>query len=384
MNSFIFSYPTKVYFGNGMTEGALQEELTPYKSIMLCYGGGSIKKNGVYNKVLSILTALNKKITEFSGIMPNPTYKKVLEGVELAKNSDIDFILAVGGGSTIDCCKIISAGIKADKDVWEMETVDKVNPTDFVPLGAILTVAGTGAEMNNIAVITNEEKGYKKGLIGCTPCFSVLEPYFTMSAPLKQVVSGAFDTLSHCFETYLGTPRVNNLSDDINIAIMKSVIKNTRLLVKNPLDQEIRSELMWASAMAENGILKIGKEPAFQAHQIEHQLAVYTDCNHGMGLAVIHPTMYKRIYKGAKEQFAFMMRSVFDIKESDDEKACLLGISALEDFIKEIGMPLSLKEMGITSDKDFDKIASSVTIKKACSHQLSKEEIKEILYECLN
>jgi len=211
----------------------------------------------------------------------------------------------------------------------------------------------------------------------------VLEPAFTMSAPLKQVISGAFDTLSHCFETYLGLPRKNNLSDDINIAIMKSVIKNTRILVKNPLDEGVRSELMWASAMAENGILKIGKEPAFQAHQIEHQLAVYTDCNHGMGLAVIHPKMYKKIYKGAKEQFAFLMRSVFEIDEIDDEKASLKGIEALENFIKEIGMPLKLSEMGIDSDKDFDKIAKSVAIKKSCSHHLTEEEIKEILYECM-
>lgn len=384
MNSFIFSYPTKVYFGNGFTKTALQNEIpATAKKVMLCYGGGSIKNNGIYDLVLSTLLSLDKKVIEFSNVMPNPTYEKVKEGINLAKKEGVEFILAVGGGSTIDCCKIISAGAKTEEDIWDLETVKKTMPTDFIPLGAVLTVAGTGAEMNDIAVISNLEKGIKKGLIGATPCFSVLEPAFTLSAPIKQVISGAFDTLSHCFETFLGTPRENNLSDDINIAIIKSVVKNTKLLVLDPENQEIRSELMWASAMAENGILKIGKEPAFQAHQIEHQLAVYTDCNHGMGLAVISPAMYEKIYMGAPKQFAYLMRETFNIKTKNDIKACKLGIKKLKEFIKEIGMPLTLREMGITSTENFDKIAESVTIKKACSHQLTKEEIKDILYKSL-
>ena len=264
---------------------------------------------------------------DFPGIMSNPTYLKVQEGAKLVRENHVDFILAVGGGSVIDCCKIVSAQAKLSEDIWDMETVQKVYPTDFVPMGAIVTAAGTGSEMNNGAVITHEEKRIKAGIFGAQAQFVFLDPSYTMSVPFKQVISGAFDTLSHAMETYFGKPDDNNLSDDINEAVMRSVIRNIRILLSDHENYDARSELMWASSMAENGILKIGKITDFQCHQIEHQLGAYTDCNHGQGLAVIHPVLYRHIYKAGAERFARFAKNVWGIedKKSDDEPA-LAGV----------------------------------------------------------
>jgi alcohol dehydrogenase YqhD (iron-dependent ADH family) len=223
-----------VYFGEGAGEKALSEELKKVgKNILLAYGGGSIKKNGVYDAIKTLLASIGKEVVDFDGIMPNPTYEKVLEGAALVREKKIDFILAVGGGSVIDCCKIISAQAKLDRDIWEMEFVDHQYPSEFIPMGAIVTASGTGAEMNNGAVITNEDKKIKAGVLGSYASFAVLDPVYTMSLPMKQVISGAFDTLSHCMETYFGMPGSGNLSDQINEAIMKSTIVNIRELVKN-------------------------------------------------------------------------------------------------------------------------------------------------------
>lgn len=314
MNNFTYSYPVKVYFGKDTTETALTTELKKYgKNVLLAYGGGSVKKNGVYDAVKGILEKEGKTVFDFSGIMPNPTYAKVQEGAKMAKENNIDFILAVGGGSVIDCCKIVSAQALEEKNLWEMEFDQGTYPSNFLPMGAIVTASGTGAEMNNGAVITNEERKIKGGMLGAFADFAVLDPELTMSLPMKQVISGAFDTLSHCMETYFGQPQEDNLSDDINEAIMKSVIQNIRTLLKDEKNYHARSELMWASAMGENGILKIGKVTDFQAHQIEHQLGAYTDCNHGQGLAVIHPTLYRHIYKEAAGKFARFAKEVWGI-----------------------------------------------------------------------
>ena len=289
MNNFIYENKTKVFFGKGGVKEYLGSVLKNYgETVMLAYGGGSIKRNGVYDEITGILNAEGKRIVEFSGIMSNPTYAKVQEGAKLAKENNVDLILAVGGGSVSDCCKVISAQAKLNEDIWEMQTVKHIFPSEFIPLGTIVTVFGTGSEMNNGAVITNEEKKIKGAVWGAQADFAFLDPMYTMSVPMKQVISGAFDTLSHAMETYFGKPEVNNLSDDINEAIMRGVIKNIRTLLKDNENYEARSELAWASSMAENGILKIGKITDFQCHMLEHQLGAYTNCNHGAGLAVIH------------------------------------------------------------------------------------------------
>ncbi len=385
MNNFTYSYPVKVYFGKDTTETALTTELKKYgKNVLLAYGGGSVKKNGVYDAVKGILEKEGKTVFDFSGIMPNPTYAKVQEGAKMAKENNIDFILAVGGGSVIDCCKIVSAQALEEKNLWEMEFDQGTYPSNFLPMGAIVTASGTGAEMNNGAVITNEERKIKGGMLGAFADFAVLDPELTMSLPMKQVISGAFDTLSHCMETYFGQPQEDNLSDDINEAIMKSVIQNIRTLLKDEKNYHARSELMWASAMGENGILKIGRVTDFQAHQIEHQLGAYTDCNHGQGLAVIHPTLYRHIYKEAAGKFARFAKEVWGIsgEGKSDEQTAAEGIDALEAFIKEIGMPSTLKEMGIKDKEMLRKVADSSNVTAGCCKKLTADEIFEILEEC--
>lgn len=385
MKDFIYSYPVKVYFGEKAAEKALPAELAKTgKTVMLAYGSGSIKKNGIYNEICTYLEEAGKEIIDFPGIMPNPTYKKVQEGVALAKEKGVDFILAAGGGSVIDCCKIIAAQAVTDKDIWEMEFKDHVFPSEFLPMGAVVTASGTGAEMNNGAVITNEETKQKAGVLGAYADFAVLDPACTMSLPARQVISGAFDTLSHSMETYLGSPRDINLSDEIGEAVMRNVIRNMRVLLDDIYDKEARSELMWASAMAENGILKIGKVTDFQAHQIEHQLGAYTDCNHGQGLAVIHPVLYRHIYKDNVKQFARMAEKVWEIpaEGKTQEELAEAGVKALADFIKETGLPSSFTEMGITDKGILKKVADTCNITAGCCKKLSREEILEILEEC--
>lgn len=384
MNNFIYENKTKVYFGKEGVKEYLGCLLKKYDTVMLAYGGGSVKKNGVYDEIMGILNSAEKKVVDFSGIMPNPTYDKVQEGARLARENNVDFILAVGGGSVIDCCKIVSAQAKTSEDIWENEIVKKKFPTEFIPMGAVVTASGTGSEMNAGAVITNEKEKIKCGLFVAQADFAFLDPAYTMSVPFEQVISGAFDTLSHAMETYFGKPSDNNLSDDINEAVMRSVIKNMRVLLTDHKNYGARSELMWASGMAENGILKIGKITDFQAHQIEHQLGAYTDCNHGKGLAVIHPVLYRHIYKEGLERFARFAENVWGIcgKNSDEETAAA-GIDALESFIKEVGLPTRFSQMGIPENTDYKAIAESTNITAGCCKKLGSEEILDILRECM-
>ena len=384
MNNFIFENKTKVYFGKGSVKEYLGCLLKKYgETVMLAYGGGSIKRNGVYEEVTEILRAQNKRVVEFSGIMPNPTYAKVQEGAKLAKENHVDLILAVGGGSVSDCCKIISAQAKLDEDIWDMQTVKHNQPNEFIPLGTIVTVFGTGSEMNNGAVITHEEKKIKGALWGAQADFAFLDPNYSMSVPFPQVISGAFDTLSHAMETYFGKPEENNLSDDINEAVMRSVIRNIRVLMTDHENYNARSELAWASAMAENSILKIGKITDFQCHMLEHQLGAYTNCNHGAGLAVIHPVLYRHIYSSGVQRFARFAQNVWGIAPNGTEKAtALAGIEALAAFIKEIGLPTTFADMHIPADTDFRAIADSTVLTAGCCKKLTHDEIYDILMEC--
>ena len=290
MKEFTFTYPTKVYFGEGAVPKALKEYMGAMgKTVMLAYGGGSIKANGIYEELKAVLEEGGKEVVDFSGIMSNPTYAKVQEGAALAKEKQVDFILAAGGGSVIDCCKVISAQAKLQEDIWEMEYGSYKFPTEGIPMGAVVTASGTGAEMNAGAVITCEDKNWKGPIVGMPARFAVLDPAYTASVPRMQVLSGAFDTLSHAMETYLGNSDQDNVSDDVALAIMKNTVVNMRRLLKDINDMEARGNLMWDSAMAENGILKVGRLTDFQAHQIEHQLGAYTDCNHGQGLLEVFP-----------------------------------------------------------------------------------------------
>lgn len=395
MKSFQYSGMPKVYFGENALEKALNAELPSVgKRVMLAYGGGSIKANGIYDKVCDLLNKAGKTVTEFSGIMANPTYAKVQEGAELARENQIDFILAVGGGSVIDCCKIVSAQAKMAEDIWEAEFSKHEYPAEFIPLGAVTTVSGTGSEMNSGAVITNEETKQKNGMAGALSRFAVLDPSYTLTVPMTQAVSGAFDTLSHCMETYFGKPSETNVSDEINEAVMRNVISNIRRMIRDPKDVSVRSELMWDSSMAENGVLKIGKQTDFQNHMIEHQLGAYTDCNHGQGLAVIHPAVYRRLVKDNTRKFKRFAEEVWHISSGGrtDEEVALAGIKALSDFIREIGLPTTLTELKANmregspdpTDKDIlRKVADSTVITGGCARQMTHDEIFDILTECI-
>ena len=385
MNNFVYENKTKVYFGKGSVKEQLGSLLQRYgDTVLLAYGGGSIRKNGVYEEVTSILHDAGKRIVEFSGIMSNPTYAKVQEGAKLARENKVDLILAVGGGSVSDCCKVVSAQAKVEQDLWEMENTAHTMPTEFIPLVTIVTVFGTGSEMNAGAVITHEEKKIKGALWGAQADAAFLDPDYTMSVPFKQVISGAFDTLSHAMETYFGKPDTNNLSDDINEAVMRSVIRNIRVLLTDPENYEARSELAWASAMAENGILKIGKVTDFQCYMIEHQLGAYTNCNHGAGLAVLHPVLYRHLCTVGTGRFARFAQNVWGIDPAGRTEAELAqaGVEALAAFIREIGLPATLTELGIPADTDLKAVADSTVLTAGCCKKLTHAEILDILNEC--
>lgn len=381
MNKFIFSYPTKVYFGEGIATEALQQELPKFgKTVLLAYGGGSVKKSGIYDEVKNLLIRMGKEVVDFPGIMPNPTYTKVQEGARLVKERQADFILAVGGGSVIDCCKVISAQAMTETDLWSMEYESGKFPTEGIPLGAVVTASGTGAEMNAGAVITYEKKLWKGPIMGTAASFAILDPAYTATVPPMQVLSGAFDTLSHAMETYLGHSDSDNVSDDVALAIMRNTVTNMRRLLINIHDMQARGNLMWDSAMAENGILKVGRLTDFQAHQIEHQLGAYTDCNHGQGLAVIHPAYYRHILKDAEDKFTRFAKEVFG------KSTAIEGIEALTAFIKACGLPTKLGQLRskveITPEV-LRQVADTCNIIKCNPRELSREEIYEILCECM-
>lgn len=368
MNNFIFENSTKVYFGKGCVKEYLACLTEKYgERVMLCYGGGSIKKNGIYEEVTEKLKSAGKKVFEFPGIMANPTYRKVLEGAEFAKENEIDVILGVGGGSVMDCCKAISLAARYDGDVWA-DFWARPGIIDFkpLPLGVIVTVAGTGSECNGGAVITNEDLKVKTGrdYPQCNPKFALLDPEYTYSVPEFQMVSDGFDTLSHIMEIYFSEPDEDNVSDDIAEALMKNVIRNLRAAVAGPKDYTARSNLMWDATMAENRIIKLGKKTDFECHQMEHQLGAYTDCNHGAGLAVLHPVYYRHIYRSGIAKFKKFAVNVWGIPADgkSDEEIAGAGVEALADFIKETGMPATLQELGIDETVDLKEIADSCAV----------------------
>lgn len=388
MNNFIFENSTKVYFGKGCVKEYLSCLTKNYGgTVMLAYGGGSIKRNGVYDEVTSILKEAGKTIVEFPGIMANPTYTKVLEGAKLAKENGVELILGVGGGSVMDCCKAISIAARYDGDVWaDFWARPGVFNFEPLPLGVIVTVTGTGSECNGGAVITNEELKVKTGrdYSACNPRFALLDPTYTYSVPKFQMVSGGFDILSHIMETYFSEPNESNVSDDISEALMRNAILNLRAAIQNPEDYTARSNLMWDATMAENRIIKLGKKCDFECHQMEHQLGAYTNCNYGAGLAVLHPVYYRHIYKEGLAKFKKFAVNVWGVSTDGktDEEIALAGIDALEDFIVEIGLPVTLQDLGVNENTDLKAIADSCNLASGSYKKMTHEEILEIFKEC--
>ena len=379
---FNYYNPTKIYFGKSAL-GNLPQELANYGStVLLVYGKNSIKKMGLYDEILKMLKQAGKKVIELSGVKSNPTYAQMMEGARLVRENHVDLILAVGGGSVIDCSKGISLSAYCKGDPWErywvnFEEVDN----EIVPVGCVLTMAGTASEMNGGSVITNEEKMIKGGRTypaNVNPKFSILNPEYTYSVPKYQMVSGIFDTMSHLMEQYF-TGEDDNTTDYIIEGVLESVIHSARIALKNPQDYEARSNLMWCATMGLNKLTGLSKEQDWEVHMIEHQLGAYTDCAHGVGLAIISIPYYKYIYRYGIGKFVRFAKKVWnvDVSGMTKEDAALAGIEKLADFIKELGLPTTLREIGATEEM-LPKIANSAVLGGGYK-KLDASEILEIL-----
>lgn len=386
MENFVFENSTKAYFGKKCVSQYLPDLLSQYGSrVVLAYGGGSIKRTGIYDEIMDILKKAGKDVIEFSGIMANPTYDKVLEGAAQVRQHQADLILAVGGGSVMDCCKAVALAAVYDGDIWQdfWAKPGRIDVTP-VPLGIVMTTSGTGSEMNGGAVITNEALKIKTGrdYPQLNARFALLDPLYTYTVPKKQMISGAFDSFTHMMETYFSTPDEDNVSDSLNEALMKSVVRNLRKAIADPEDYEARSNLVWASTMVENRILKLGKQGDFQGHILEHALGAFTDCNHGCGLAVLLPVYYRHIEAAGAKKFARFATEVWGFSPEGKTLAERAndGVEALVSFVKEIGLPTTLRELGMTEDqKDLlPKIAATCVASPGSYKHLDDEEILDI------
>lgn len=382
---FDFTYynPTKIYFGKTAL-GNLSDELKNYgENILLIYGKNSVKKSGLYDKVIEILNSANKKVTELSGIKSNPSYSQLLEGARLVRENNVNLILAVGGGSVIDCAKGISVSAYCEGDPWQRYWVNFEDVDNkIVPVASILTMAGTGSEMNGGSVITNEEKMLKNGRVfpsNVNPKFSVLNPEYTYTVPKYQMVSGIFDTMSHLMEQYFSGDD-DNTTDYVLEGVMRSLVHSARAALKNQQDYEARSNIMWCATIGLNTITGLSKEQDWEVHMIEHQIGAYTDCAHGAGLAVVSVPYYKYICKYAPEKFARFARNVWGVSEDDTDAAAEMGIEKLKDFIKELGLPLTLRELGASEDM-LPLIANS-TVPGGGYKKMTAEDILTVLKEC--
>ena len=384
---FDFTYynPTRIHFGRESLN-KLKGELANYgDTVLLLYGKNSIKKIGLYDEVKSILNESGKKVVELAGVMSNPTYAKVLEGGQLVRENKVDLILAVGGGSVIDCAKAISVSAYCEGDAFTRYWLnfEPIN-NKIVPVASVLTMVGTGSGMNGGSVITNEELKIKTGRVygpEVNPKFSILNPEYTFTLPQYQMVSGIFDIMSHLMEQYF-SGNDNNTTDYVIEGLLRSVIDNARVAVKNPKDYEARSNIMWSATLALNTISGLSKEQDWEVHMIEHQLGAYTDCAHGMGLAAISMPYYRYIYSYGLDKFVRFAKEVWHVSEEgkSKEEIALEGIACLESFTKELGIVTSLRELGAT--REMLPLIANSTVLGGGYKKLNKEEILKILENC--
>ncbi len=389
LGNFTYCNPTKIYFGKDALDG-LKDELSKYgKNVLLVYGGGSIKKNGIYDSVVKILKECNKNIYEDAGVMPNPTVEKLYEGVERARKAEADFILAVGGGSVCDYAKAVSVSINCKEDPWEKYYIrfEDVEPDcKIVPLGCVLTMVGTGSEMNGGAVITNHEQKLKIGHVfgeNVFPKFAILNPEYTYTLPDYQMKAGFFDAMSHIMEQYF-SGEDDNTSDYISEGLMRSLITSTRAAVKNARDYEARSNIMWAATWALNTLIAKGKTTDWEVHMIGQAVGAYTDATHGMTLSAVSMAYYRHIMKYGLKKFKQFAVNVWGIRpegKTDEETACA-GLDAMESWMREIGLVMDLKTLGVTDDM-LDGIVKSTFILDGGYKILTPEDVLEILRESM-
>ena len=385
LGNFVYSNPTKIYFGEDAIEG-LKTELDKYgENVLLVYGGGSIKKNGIYDEVVGILKQAGKKVFEDGGVMPNPTVEKLYEGCNMAREAKADLILAVGGGSVCDYAKAVSVSAYCSEDPWEkyylkMEDVDN----EIIPVGCVLTMVGTGSEMNGGAVITNHESKLKIGHVfgdNVSPKFSILNPKYTYTLPKYQMVAGFYDVLNHITEQYF-SGEDDNTSDYIMEGLMRSLIVSSRKALENHEDYEARSNIMWTATWALNTFVAKGKTTDWMVHMIGQAVGAYTDATHGMTLSAVSMAYYRHIMPYGLEKFKRFAVNVWGVNPEGktDAETAELGLSEMEKWMKDMGLVMRLRDLGVTEDM-FDKIAESTFIMKGGYKELDKDEIVKVLKE---
>lgn len=385
LGNFTYCNPTKLYFGKESIRG-LNKELPKYgKNVLLVYGGGSIKKSGIYDEIVKILKENGKEVFEDAGVMPNPTVEKLNEGVERARKSKADFILAVGGGSVCDYAKAVSVSVNCKEDAWEkyyirFEDVDK--ETKIIPIGCVLTMVGTGSEMNGGSVITNHSQKLKIGHVfgeNVFPKFSILNPEYTFTLPKYQMVSGIYDIMSHILEQYFsGTD--DNTSDYIMEGLLKSLIHSAEIAIENPKDYEARSNIMWTATWALNTLVAKGKTQDWEVHMLGQSVGAHTDATHGMTLAAVSMPYYRYILPYGLAKFKRYAINVWNIngENKSDKEIAEEGLAKMEAWMKKIGLVMNITELG-AKEEMLDGMVKSSLIMEGGYKVLNKDDIKAIL-----
>ena len=382
--NFTYHNPTKLVFGKDALDG-LAAELAQYgPRVQLSYGGGSIKKTGLYDRVMAILREAGKEVFEDAGVMPNPTVEKLREGAAIARDNDVDLILAVGGGSVVDYAKAVGVSAHCEEDPWEKYYLRMEEPEcRIVPVGCILTMAGTGSEMNGGAVITNHDSKLKIGHVFASPevfpRFAILNPELTYTVPKYQMIAGIFDIMSHLMEQYFSGVD-DSTSDYLMEGLMRSLVQASRAAVANPTDYEARSNIMWTATWALNTLVAKGKATDWEVHMIGQAIGAYTDATHGMTLSAVSPAYYRHIMPHGLEKFARFARTVWEVSVEGrtPEELAAAGIDALEAWMREIGCVMSVAELGVTDDM-LEGIADATFIMEGGYKVLSREDVLSIL-----
>ena len=387
LGDFTYSNPTKIYFGENSLDN-LSTELKNYgKNVLLVYGGGSIKKNGIYDKVIDILKKCDKTIIEDAGVMPNPTVEKLYEGCKLAREGNVDLILAVGGGSVCDYAKAVSVSTYCNEDPWEkyylrMEDVDN----KIIPVGCILTMVGTGSEMNGGSVITNHEQKLKIGHVfgdNVFPKFSILNPTFTYTLPKYQMIAGFYDIMSHILEQYF-SGEDDNTSDYIMEGLLKSLIHSSKIAVNDPINYEARSNIMWIATWALNTLVAKGKTTDWMVHMIGQSIGAYTDATHGMTLAAVSIPYYKYICPYGLNKFKRYAINVWDVSSEGktDEQIANEGLECMEKYMRDLGLVMNISDLGVKEEM-LGGIAEGTFIMNGGYKVLTKDEIITILKQSM-
>lgn len=388
LGNFTYHNPTKIYFGEDSLQ-SLKQELPKYgDNVVLIYGGGSIKKNGIYDAIQKLLEQQGKQVTEISGVMPNPTLKKLYEGIDIARQHQADLLLAVGGGSVCDYAKAVSVSVHCDEDPWDKYFIRFEEPDcQLVPVGCVLTMAGTGSEMNAGSVITNSDTKQKIGRVFASeevmPKFSILDPRYTMTVPEYQMKAGIYDIFNHICEQYFSGDD-DTTSDYISEGLMRSVIHSSRIAVKNPQDYEARSNIMWTATWAVNTLISCGKSGDWMVHMLGQAVGGYTNATHGMTLAAVSLPYYRHILPYGLSKFKHFAENVWGVQAAGktDEQVAQEGLSCMEAWMKEIGVTMSIRELG-ADETMLDDLADATMILDGGYEKLDRQEIIDIFRENL-